>query len=296
MSTRLAAAAALVLFVLGAVVQIWSPRSGLTLMLLGVMTGIASITLMQRTLQRRLIKHERLLGTLQRSVTQGTNRVHRAVEAGNKQSGKYGSSLMRRLQDVNDRLKHGTPAGTAPATSTPSSAGSASRRPAASAGRASTPEVTNPFSDETLTTMLTPQRVLGVGGVFDPRALPELTARPWLPGEVVEALERDRPDLILLDEEVLRSSAVWASATTGVGTALMRELLEGVSWAETHKLPVYLLRSALPPDVHTAALRRSSAVTLPLGEAELEAAAGAPQTSLLSHLQEIATARTEGNA
>ncbi|MEE1617853.1 hypothetical protein [Brachybacterium sp. J153] len=295
MSTRLAAAAALVLFVLGAVVQIWSPRVGLTLMLLGVMVGLASITFMQRTLQRRLIKHERLLGTLQRSVTQGTNKVHRAVEAGNKQSGKYGASLMRRTQDVNDRLKHGLPAGAAPAAS-PAPAGAGAPRPAASAGRASTPEVTNPFTNETLATMLTPQRVLAVGGIFDPRPLPELTARPWLPGEVVPALERDRPDLILLDEQALRASAVWSSATTGVGTALMRELLEGVSWAESHKVPVYLLRSALPPDVHTAALRRSSAVSLPLGPEELEAAAGAPQTSLLSHLQEIATDRTEGHA
>lgn len=295
MSTRLAAAAALVLFVLGAVVQIWSPRSGLTLMLLGVMAGIASITLMQRTLQRRLIKHERLLGTLQKSVTQGTNKVHRTVTAGNKQSGKYGSSLMRRVQDVNDRLKHGSPAGTASAPCT-TSAGASSRRPAAFAGRAATPEVTNPFSDETLAAMLTPQRVLRVSGIFDAAGLPELTARQWLPGEVVPELERHRPDLVLLDEQVLRSSPVWSSATTGVGTALMRELLEGIAWAETHKVPVYLLRSALPPDVHTAALRSSSAVSLPLGAADLEAAAGAPQTPLLIRLQEIAAARTEGQA
>lgn len=295
MSTRLAAAAALVLFVLGAVVQIWSPRSGLTLMLVGVMAGIASITLMQRTLQRRLIKHERLLGTLQKSVTQGTNKVHRTVTAGNKQSGKYGSSLMRRVQDVNDRLKHGSPAGTASAPTT-TSAGASSLRPAAFAGRAATPEVTNPFSDETLAAMLTPQRVLRVSGIFDAAGLPELAARPWLPGEVVPELERHQPDLVLLDEQVLRSSPVWSSATTGVGTALMRELLEGVAWAETHKVPVYLLRSALPPDVHTAALRSSSAVSLPLGAADLEAAAGAPQTPLLIRLQKIAAARTEGQA
>lgn len=291
MSTRLAAAAALVLFVLGAGVQIWSPRVGLTLMLLGVMAGIASITFMQRALQRRLIKHERLLGTLQRSVTQGTNKVHRTIEAGNKQSGKYGSRIMRRLQDVNDHVKNGVLASSS-IDSSASWTGSRSAGPAASAGRASSPEVINPYTEESLAAMLTPQRVPSVGGVFDPKSLPELTASHWLPGGVVAALERDRPDLVVLDEQALTSSPAWSSATSGVGTSLMRELLEGVAWAASNRVPVFLLRSDLPPDVHSTALRRSSAVSLPLGPQDLDAAAGAAQTAMLDRLQEIAAART----
>ena len=76
----------------------------------------------------------------------------------------------------------------------------------------------------------------------------------------------------------------------------MRELLEGLRWAETHKIPAYLLPSTLPPDVHSSALRTSTAVTLPLTADALEASAGAPQTPVLRKLQELARARKEGAA
>lgn len=294
MSTRLAAAAAVLLFALGAVVQIWSPRLGLTLMLLGVLAAFASTALLLRGIQRRLVKHERFLTQLQKSVSTGTKKVERSLAAEAAESAKGRSALLREVRAVqNAREATTTPdhASAAAATAAPGSPPSAGT---AGAGRAATPEVTNPFTDETLHSMLSPRRLLKIAGLYTADGLPDHEPSIWTPGEVVASLERVHPDLVLIDEQALRDSPVWSSATTAVGTALMQELLGGVTWAQEHRVLVYLLPSSLPPDVHSSALRHSAAVVLPLTAADLDAAAGAPQTSLLHRLQELAAARMEG--
>lgn len=68
MRTRIAATVAALFFLLGAIAQIWNPAVGLTLMLLGIVAAVASGLLMQQGIQRRLIKHERFILKLQRSV------------------------------------------------------------------------------------------------------------------------------------------------------------------------------------------------------------------------------------
>ena len=292
MSTRLAAAAAVLLFALGAVVQIWSPRLGLTLMLLGVLAAFASTALLLRGIQRRLLKHERFLVQLQKSVTTGTKKVERSLAAEAAESTKGRSALLREVRTVQNARE----ATTTPDHASAAAAAPTSPPPAATpgAGRASTPEVTNPFTDETLHSMLNPRRQLKIAGLYTAGSLPDHEPSIWTPGEVVASLERVRPDLVLIDEQALRDSPIWSSATTAVGTALMQELLAGVAWAQEHRVLVYLLPSSLPPDVHSSALRHSAAVVLPLTAVDLDAAAGAPQTPLLHRLQELAAARTEG--
>lgn len=89
MSTRIAAAVAVVSFLAGVVVQFWSFRAGLILMLLGLISASASVLIMQRAIQRRLMKHDRFLTQLQRSVTNGTA-----------ETTKYGSSILRRVKSL----------------------------------------------------------------------------------------------------------------------------------------------------------------------------------------------------
>ncbi|MGP9613491.1 hypothetical protein ACT3TE_09550 [Brachybacterium sp. AOP42-B2-9] len=290
MTTRIAAAAAALLFVLGAVVQIWSPRLGLTLMLLGILAAVASVLFLQRAIQKRLMKHERFLVKLQQSVTTGTKKVERLVTAGNATASKHSASLERQVKLLAERP--GAP--TVPAAQPAASASSPPSR--TGIGRASTPDVTNPFTDESLHSMLAPNRAQKIAGIFTTDHLPDHEPSQWIPGDVVSSLERSTPDLIVVDEGAIRDSAVWSSAYSAVGTALMRELLDGLTWAQDHRVPVYLLPSTLSPDVHSSALRGSSAVLLPLDTEALDAAAGAPQTPLFQSLQELAAARTEGAA
>lgn len=290
MTTRIAAAAAALLFVLGAVVQIWSPRLGITLMLLGVISAITAVLFFQRTIQRRLIKHERFLVKLQQSVTTGTKKVERAIAASSATASKSTTSLQHQLKQLAEKPDAKPSVLSGPATTTSTSLVKTD------IGRASTPDVTNPFTAESLHTMLAPGRVQKVAGILPADQLPEHEASAWFPGDVVPSLNRSTPDLIVVDEGALRDSAVWGDAVTAVGTALMRELLDGLTWAQEHRIPAYLLPSVLAPDVHSSALRSSSAVMLPLDADGLDASAGAPQTPLFHTLQQLAAARTGGAA
>lgn len=290
MTTRIAAAAAALLFVLGAMVQLWNPRFGLTLMLFGVLSAVASVLFLQREIQKRLMKHERFLVKLQHSVTTGTQKVERMVTAGNATASKHSVNLERQVKLLVDRPG-------APAVQVPGPADAATPTPVkAGIGRASTPDVANPFTDESLHSMLAPGRVQKVAGIFASDQLPEHEPAHWIPGEVVTSLERSTPDLVVVDEESLRDSAVWSDAVTAVGTALMQELLDGLIWAQDHRVSAYLLPSNLSPDVHSSSLRSSSAVLLPLDTETLDAAAGGPQTPLFQSLQQRAAVRTEGAA
>ncbi|HLR45000.1 MAG TPA: hypothetical protein VK065_07420, partial [Brevibacterium sp.] len=252
--------------------------------------AVASVLFLQRGIQKRLMKHERFLVKLQQSVTTGTRKVERLVTAGNATASKHSASLERRVKLLAERPA----AAPGPAPQVPDAAAAAPAR--AGIGRASTPEVTNPFTDESFRSMLAPGRVQKVAGVFLPDQLSEHEPTQWMPGDVVLSLERSTPDLIVVDEGAIRDSSVWAGAFSAVGTASMRELLDGLTWAQEHRVPAYLLPSTLAPDVHSSALRRSSAVLLPLGTEALDAAAGAPQTPLFRSLQQLAAARTEGAA
>lgn len=295
MKTRLAAAAAVVLFVVGALAQIWASRLGLTLMLLAVLAALAALMFMLQQLQLRLIKHERFITGLQKSAKQSSNaatRRHGQLLQEFKHL-KAGVERSRKAPVVAPASTAATPTG--PAAATPTGPAAAKPSPGG-VGRAGTPEVTNPSTDETLASMLSPSRRLVIGGVFRGAELPEHTAAPWMPGDVLRSLEEKRPDLILVDEAALAASPIWSSATSAVGTSLMQELVRGVTWAAGRHIPVYLLKARLAPDVHTDALRSTAAVSLPLPEADRDAAAGAPQTPVLSRLEEIARTREEAQA
>lgn len=280
MKTKISVAASAIFFTLGAVGQIWAPQLGSTFMLLGVMCALAAIVIRQETLLRRVAKHERLIQQVQKTAANGK------VETTT-----YGASILRRVKLLTDD------AGTSSAATKPQGSGAqTSGAPAPSptaptAGRAATPEVSNPFTDESLHSMLTPGRVLKVAGVFAPSALPDVQHVVWSPGDVSASLEREKPEVLLLDEQEIHGSARWSSATTAPGTALMRELLAGVRWAGARGVPVYLLPASLAADVHSSALRRAPVVVLPLDAKAREAAAGAPPTPLLGELQKIALER-----
>lgn len=285
MKTKLAIAGAVLFFAAGAVVQLWMPQLGLTAMLLGVMCALAAVVLRQQAVMRRLTKHERLIVQVQKTAANGKT-----------ETATYGASILRRVKQLTD--ESASPSGAAPAPPAAATQGVGARSSGAErqvAGRAATPEVSNPFTEESLQSMLTPGRTLKVGGVFSPDVLPEGDHVVWVPGQVSESLERQKPEVLLIDEQEIQESALWSSATTGAGTALMRELLEGIRWAKQHGVPVYLLPSQLAPDVHSSALRSAPVLLLPLDDATLLASAGGPQTPLLRSLHEVAVARGEGS-
>lgn len=284
MKTKASIAAAVIFFAAGAIAQIWAPQLGLTAMLLGVMSALAAIVLRQQAVLRRLAAHERLITQVQKTAANGKT-----------ETATYGASILRRVKQLTDESGAQAGAQHQPPSQAAQGAGAGSNAAAElGAGRASTPEVSNPFTEESLHAMLTPGRRLKVGGVFSQRSLPDGEHVVWAPGQVSESLERQKPEVLLIDEHEIQASPLWSSATTGAGTGLMRELLDGIRWAKAHGVPVYLLPSSLAPDVHSSALRSASVLVLPLDEATLRASAGGPQTTLLRTLHEAAVERAGG--
>lgn len=284
MKTKLLVAGAASVFVLGAVAQIWAPRLGLTAMLLGVMAASAVIVLRQQLILRRLGTHERLIKQAQKTAANGKT-----------ETATYGASILRRVKLLtDDPVVLSTLRGDQPSPAPGHVNTEQSSLVGHGAGRAATPDVSNPFAHETLDSMLTPGRVLKVGGVFFPTQLPGGDHSVWVPGDVSASLERERPELLVIDEQAIHESPRWSSATTAAGTALMRELLEGIRWAKARGIPAYVLPTTLAPDVHSGALRGSSALVLPLDEASMQPAAGGPRTPLLRALHELATKRQGG--
>lgn len=281
MKTKISIAAAVILFAVGAVAQLWVPQLGMTGMLLGVMCGLAAVVLRQQAVLRRLAKHERLIAQVQKTAANGKT-----------ETATYGASILRRVKQLTDDAV--APSGSSSQQPADAASGAGARSTAGSehgAGRAATPEVSNPFTEESLLSMLTPGRTLKVGGIFSPQSIPAGEHEVWAPGQVSASLERQKPEALLLDEQEIHDSALWSSATTGAGTGLMRELLEGVSWGKAHGVPTYLLPARLAADVHSSALRRPPVVVLPLDDATTRASAGGPQTPLLRTLHEIAVQR-----
>jgi len=283
MKTKISVAAAATLFAVGALSQLWIPQLGLTAMLLAIMCGLAVVVLRQQALLRRLSRQERVLLQVQKTAANAKT-----------ETVTYGGSILRRVKMLTDEVE-GSRAGPNPSPAA-QQVGGQTATPAASneqhgAGRVATPEVSNPLTNESLHSMLTPGRVVKVAGVFSPRTIPEGEASPWVPGDVFASLERERPDVLLIDERELQDSSRWSSATSGAGTGLMRELLDGIRWAKARGIPVFLLPSTLAADVHSAALRAAPVLVLPLDVDAMEAAAGGPQTRLLHSLHEIAVAR-----
>lgn len=283
MKTKISLAAAVLFFAFGAIAQIWLPQLGLTAMLLAVMSGLAAVVLRQQAVLRRLALHERLIAQVQKTAANG--KVETAT---------YGASILRRVKQLTDDpgaktgAHHDQPAEAA-------GAGSAGTRMTGEhgAGRAATPEVSNPFTEESMLSMLTPGRAMKVGGVFSLHSLPEGEHAVWAPGQVAASLEAHKPEVLLIDEQEIRESPLWSSATTGAGTGLMRELLEGIRWAKARGVPAYLLPSSLAPDVHSSALRSAPVLVLPLDDATMQASAGGPHTPLLRALHDIAVERVD---
>lgn len=283
MKTKVAAIAAMLLFALGAIVQIWLPRTGATVMLLSFLCAFAVVVLRQQAILRRISANERLI--VQTQKTAANAKAETAL---------YGKSILRRVKLLTDeRPQYASPGASTVALERPEAPNSP---PNPEAGRAATPDVSNPFTVETIESMLRPGRRLKVAGIYSPHLLHDVEHAHWNPGDVVASLERDRPEAILIDEAEVRSSPVWMSATTGTGTTLMKDILDGIRWAKPLQIPVYVLPTTLAPDVHSSVLYQSSVVRLPLNADDLEPAAGGPQTPLLQRLNELAADRSRGEA
>lgn len=296
MKTKVVAIAAMFLFPLGAIGQFWLPRAGETAMLAAIMCAIAVTVLRQQSILRRLSRNEKLI--IQTQKTAASSKAETAL---------YGKSILRRVKLLADE-RADVPA-TNVSTADTDVQGTANQNAGAATsfleksadyagnpaiGRSATPDVSNPFTVETLDSMLAAGRGLKVAGIYSPQLLPDVEQMPWTPGNILSALERNRPEVIVIDEEEFRSSPVWATATGGAGTALMKEILDGIRWARPLQVPIYRLPTTLPPDVHSSMLDLSPATRLPLTTDDLEPAAGAPQTPFLQHLNQLAADRSRG--
>lgn len=216
---------------------------------------------------------------------------------------KYARSTFKRVLRFDrvdpDRLSSGT---NTPKTAKPdarageSSPAQSPQQPAAATrpltGRASTPEVHNPTANESLSGLLTQPATLNIAGVLDASILNTDEARTTSlrPGIVVEQLESSEPHVVILDESHL-GRGQWYGLFQASGTRQMIELLAGVQWAADRGIPVFVLPGASPPDVNTHALRESRAVVLPINDQQMMEAAGADQSVLFRHLQDIARTR-----
>lgn len=138
MSTRLVAVTASALFTLGAIVQIWTFQLGLTFMLLGLCGILTSALLLLRSIQRRLMKHDRFF------------EQHRSLSVQNKsETAKYGSSLMRRTDRILEELKR---IEDSPGTAKPTVMPQSSKTPATSTSEETSRHNSAPVSSQSNST------------------------------------------------------------------------------------------------------------------------------------------------
>lgn len=276
MKIRLAAASAAVAFTAGLIAQIWNFQLGLVLMMIGLLGALITILIHQQAINRRLMKHERFLTQLQNSVASTKAETTR-----------YGNSIFRRIRALTGEAPPGP---TNPAPVTPDQSPMITDK--LNVGRVATPEVKNPQAKETILSMLDPERQIAIAGIMEKRMFSECQFTAWYPGNVEESIKTSRPELIILDERAIFSSAAWSKSMAGAGAALMKELLRGITLAQAQQIPVYLLQDpTLKVDIYSAALRKANVVALPLRAPTLEAAFGAAQTGTVQRLQQIAIDR-----
>ncbi|MBE6480960.1 MAG: hypothetical protein E7Z94_01005 [Actinomyces ruminicola] len=278
MKTKLSLAVIVVLAVVGLVVQVWLPRVGVSIAALGFLAAAISLILLVQRINVRLARIDRRLAKLQQSVSWG-----------NQQTTKYGNSIFSRVK--NARLSPSDGGLPPERPQVKASVSRAVEKPVVSAGRVATPDVKNPFSDETLATMLMPGRLLKAAGLYDTAGLPPHDAVIWEPGEVLRSLELSTPDVVVLDEEFISHSPVWGSAMTAVGAGLMKELVQAQNWAKRHGVQVFLLPATVAPDVFSKALRGTTTDVLPLDQEQKSEDYGAAHTALFEALVERAARR-----
>lgn len=277
MATRITAGISIFLFVAGALFQFWFPSLGATLMNLAILSGLAAVLFMLRGIQARIRKNERYILNLQKSA--------QVQRDGLQSVDKWLRTTVPALLEGNSSPMQQSTGAKKPVEQETNSAGSVG------IGRSSTPDVANPFTEETLNSMLKPGRELTVAGIFNPSDIATSQQTLWIPGDVISSLERRRPDLLVLDELEISQSSKWSVSMTSVGTRLMKELLDALDWATKKRIPVLIMPGAVRPDVHSSTLRTDASVTLPLTAEQLDAAAGAPLTPVLQRLQQIALQR-----
>lgn len=263
----------------GTVLQFWNPQLGILFIGYSILLAVTAGLLLLRLIQKRIIKHERMLGQIQRTASDTKMETL-----------KFGTSIFKRV----DRAEYNhSPSGSSSlAPKTINTDEQPTEKPNFQAGRAATPEVANPFTNESFTSMLNPDREPSVSGIFGDLFPAGISQRQWRPGQVLEQLETARPDSIVLDEKEINHSPVWSRSFTSVGTALMKELTQAIAWARQHQIPVYLIPAdQVTTDIHTSKLRGPAVIELPLDDSQSASAFGGPRSQLVTIVNTIASQR-----
>ena len=252
----------------GTVLQFWNPQLGILFIGYSILLAVTAGLLLLRLIQKRIIKHERMLGQIQRTASDTKMETL-----------KFGTSIFKRV----DRAEYNhSPSGSSSlAPKTINTDEQPTEKPNFQAGRAATPEVANPFTNESFTSMLNPDREPSVSGIFGDLFPAGISQRQWRPGQVLEQLEKE-----------INHSPVWSRSFTSVGTALMKELTQAIAWARQHQIPVYLIPAdQVTTDIHTSKLRGPAVIELPLDDSQSASAFGGPRSQLVTIVNTIASQR-----
>ena len=255
---------------------------GLELMIIAVFIAIVSQSFTQRASLHALSTTRRGLMLRLRELGEAEEKTRAAVDE------------LTALQRTTLYYAKNPPNRKASSTEAPDA--NASRTGAASrAGRSSTPNVTNASADAAVASLLDPTRAVAVHGVLSrstAAALPSgAVVKPFVPGRAAESLATDAVvDLIVVDEAAL-SDGQWSRSTGAAGIAIMRDLLEAIRVAQSRGIAAVVIPASDVPDIHSDALKSSAAIRLPLTEALIEPAAGAPLSAVLVALDGVALRR-----
>lgn len=264
----------------GLVLRIAGVPWGTEVMILALFGAVIALVLSQRTTQNLVSTTRRNLTVRLKEIDEAQAREHDAIDEL--------TSLQRTTLWYVKNRPQGAPAPV-------EAVAGRSRRPhrSGTAGRSSTPEVTNDSADISFTTALDPRRPSIVAGVLASRTrevLPEGTrVEQFLPGRALESLETvERPALIVVDEAAFEESP-WDRAVGPTGTATMRDLLAALQGAREAGISAVIVPFRGVPDVHSAVLHSSGAVRLPLPDQLREQASGAPLPAVLTALDALAS-------
>ena len=277
---KLVSAGAVGVAVLAAVLMLFVPRLG------GALLGLSLVALV-------------LVGTWETRRVAG---LQATMHRNSKEFHRLEKDSLARLEQKVKKILDAPNRGVQPA---PSVAGPALHRPAALAGRAATPEVTNAANELTLTRVTDPvyashRRV--VMGVVSPSMRDRLedqgvTVHPLRRGAVEEQLVGVAAASLVIDEDAF-DSGDWYGLLDAPGAGRAQELVHGIRLALSRGMMVLLVPATRPvPHVNSSALRVRGVTVLPLDEAAWSEANEAPLTgSILPILQQVATNRGEVSA
>lgn len=276
---KLMSAGAAGIALLGAVVMLFLPRLG------GALMGLSLVALV-------------LVGTWETRRMAG---LQATMHRNSKEFHRLEKDALARLEQKVKKILDGAPTSATPgAQSQPASLGP--RPPAALAGRAATPHVTNTATELTLTKVTDPaftsRRRVAIG-VVSPSLRERLegegiTVHLLRRGAVSEQLGATEAATLVIDEDAF-AGGDWFGLLDAPGAGRAKELVDGLRLAQSRGMLVVLVpASRQVPHVNSAALRVRGVTVLPLDEAAWAEANEAPLTgSVLPLLQQVASHRSE---